>query len=1008
MFKTILTIVMAALWLNLSSKAQQPGQQKQPAKPDTLKTKKDTINLNEVVINTGYYQIPKERATGSFDHISNEMINRSTGSNIIQRLEGITSSLNFDRRKNSRETSSAPALRVRGLSTIASDESPLIVVDNFPYEGDINTINPNDVESVTVLKDAAAASIWGARAGNGVIVITTKQGKYRQKASISFNNNITIGNRPNLYYSPKWLPSATVMGFEKALFDKGTYTQQNETALSAYVDLLFALKNNTISQAEFNNQEAIMQNTDARQQALQYLYQPSVNQQYNLNVSGGETMYRYYLSAGYDDNRSFVIGNNNKRLNLNLQNTFKPINALELTAGLWYTRANSTNNGITLSNLDYETAYPASPYTPLADEQGMPLNIPYQLGQNYVKTAESQGLFNWAYSPLTDRDKTNSTGTATELRMNGGARFSFLKHFNANLTYQYISRLGYSKSHYQKSSYYVRNLVNSFTQANGTKVIPYGDILMQGGNNESNTHSGRAQLNYQQHIGNHQINALAGTELRQQIQNISPGYTLYNYNPDVLTGSASYNYEQAYPQRPSGARTIPAPSATLAKYTDRYLSWFANAAYSYNNRYTLSGSIRWDGSNLFGVKTNQKGVPLWSAGLGWEISKESFYKIDWLPYLRLRATYGSAGNVNKAVTAYPVIGYSTESSTKLPVTQIRSAGNPGLRWELVKTTNLGLDVASKNNRIKGSIEFYLKKASDLIGQKFMPPSSGIIPDVTPLVSNFINYANLNTKGIDLQLNTQNLTGAFKWESNFLFSYVRNKVTNYSNSATNALSFYFGSPTPLQVGLSRDVTYYLPWYGLNHNTGKPNIPEQYSSDYKAYMDNFPISNLLTTVTIPPYFGSIRNSFSFKGIQLSAIISFKTGYVFKRESISPSAETVLPLIYHTDYFKRWQQPGDESRTDVPAAGPADTYLYQTYTRSAALITKGDHIRLQDISASYTLNHHKLKKYGLQSIRLYGYARDLGILWRANKQGLDPEYPNALYPDPASYAIGLNLTF
>lgn len=1007
MYKYILLLLIT--WGCQQSSAQQKLKKKTTAPTaDTVQTKKDTINLKEVVINTGYYQVPKERSTGSFDYISNELINRSTGSNIIARLEGITSSLNFDRRKSTRETASTSALRVRGLSTIASDESPLIVIDNFPYEGDINNINPNDIESVTILKDAAAASIWGARAGNGVIVITSKQGRYHQKTSLSFNSNVTIGKRPDLYYNKKWLPAATIMGIEKELFDKNTYQPVPETALSAYVELLFAQKNGSISQTAFNEQEAIMRNTDVRQQALDHLYQQSLNQQYSLNVNGGENLYRYYLSAGIDQNRGMLIGNANRRLNLNLQNSFKPVQALELTGGIWYTRSNASNNGVNLSMLDYESNYAASPYTRLIDDSGNSLAIPYRLRKTYTDAAPALGLLDWTYNPIADRDKVNNTSQGTEIRFNGGARLNFLQHFNANLSYQYINKLSYSKTHLNKDSYEVRDMVNGLTQANGSRIIPYADILRQGSDFESNTHSGRLQLNYQQHIGRQEFSALAGSELRQQIQNVSPGYTVYNYNPEVLTGTATYSYEQAYPMRPSGTRLIPAPSVPIGKTTDRYLSWFANAAYTYDKKYTISGSIRWDGSNLFGVKTNQKGVPLWSVGLSWEISKEDFYQFSCLPYLRLRGTYGSSGNINKAVTAYPVIGYSTESLTKLPYTRIVSAGNPGLRWEMVKSFNIGLDAGSKNKRIQGSIEYYLKKASDLIGQKFMPPSSGIIPDVVPLTTNLINYANLSTRGIDLQLNTQNLSGAFSWETAVLFSYVRNKVTNYSNSATNALNFYFGSPIPLQVGLSRDVTYFLPWAGLNHNTGKPNIPAQYNNDYKAYMDTYPISDLLTGVTIPPYFGSIRNSFGYKNIQLSAVISFKSGYVFKRESLYPSSEYLAPPNYHMDYFNRWQQPGDELHTDVPAAGPADTYLSQVYNRSAALITKGDHIRLQDISLSYNIPVKYTKHLGIQKIRIYGYARDLGIIWRANKQNLDPEYPTASYPDPASYALGLNVSF
>lgn len=986
---------------------QQSEAQTRP-KADTSRLEKDTVKLREIIINTGYYQVPKERATGAFDHINKELLNRSTGSNILQRLEGISSSLHFDRRSNSKETANVPSLRVRGLSTIASNESPLIVVDNFPYEGDINNINPNDVESVTLLKDAAASSIWGARAGNGVIVITTKQGRYREKTAINLNTNVTISERPDLFYSPRWLPSELVMGFEKELFDKNTYSVMPETALSSYVELLFAKKNGTISENEFIRQETIMRNTDLRKQAFNHLYQLGVNQQYSLNINGGESKHKYYISAGMDNSRDFIIGNRNRRLTLSLQNSIKPIEALELTGSIWYARSNATNNGVNLSMLNYETTQVASPYTRLVDDLGQPLSIAYRYQKAYIDAATSQGLLPWNYSPLTDRELVNNTALNTELRFNGSARLNFKKYLNAAITYQYINGTGYSRSHFTKDSYEVRNLVNSLTQANGSRIIPYADILSQGGNNESITHSGRFQLNYLRQLGEQNFTALAGTEVRQQLKINTPGYILYNYNPEVQTGTATYNYEGIYAQRPSGSAMIPGPPRAIGRLTDRYLSWFANAAYNYMERYTLSSSIRWDGSNLFGVKTNQKGVPLWSAGLSWEISKEGFYAFSQIPYLRLRGTYGSSGNINQQVSAYPIIGYSTDALTKLPITTIRSAGNPGLRWEKVGMLSLGLDAASENKRIEASLEWYRKKASDLIGEKIMAPSSGIVPDVLPLIVNRINYANLEVKGVDLQLKSRNLTGDFLWESALLFSYVRNKVTNYNDNTASTSSFYFGSPTPLQVGLSRDVTYWLPWLGLDNQSGKPVIPDQYGGNYRTYHDLFPAGELQHGVAVAPYFGSLRNSFSWKGIQVSALIAFKGGYVFKRESMSTSGEYLIPAVYHRDYYKRWKQPGDEKFTDVPVAGSTDTYLNLAYNRSSALISKGDHIRLQDISISYTLKERLSRKLGLQKLSCYGYARNLGILWAANKHGLDPEYPHASYPEPSSYAIGLNINF
>lgn len=159
----------------------------------TLKT--DPNALEEVVVSTGYYQIPRERATGAFAHVDNSLINRSVSTNILQRLEGVVNGVQFVEP----QASDASGIRIRGLSTIHGDTRPLIVVDNFPYEGDINTINPNDVESITVLRDASAASIWGARAGNGVIVINTKQGAYSQSTQVSVNSNVTVGDKPDCF-----------------------------------------------------------------------------------------------------------------------------------------------------------------------------------------------------------------------------------------------------------------------------------------------------------------------------------------------------------------------------------------------------------------------------------------------------------------------------------------------------------------------------------------------------------------------------------------------------------------------------------------------------------------------------------------------------------------------------------------------------------------------------------------------------------------------------------------
>lgn len=988
-----------------------------PVEPDTkgpleILLHRQESTIEEVQINTGFYQVPRERATGSFTHIDNETLNRVVGGNIIQRLEGIASGVQFT---NANGTSPGD-IRVRGLATIESNEEPLIVVDNFPYEGDINTINPNDIESVTVLKDAAAASIWGARAGNGVIVITTKQGRYGQPTRISVNSNVTVGEKPDLFYSRNRLPSDVVMEIEKEKYDRSGYYLEsaNQTPFPEYVELLIARDSGWISEGDFLARESILRNTEVREEALKYLYQSSIYQQYALTVRGGSNTHAYSASAGYDLNRSNIIGNRNNRLNLSLQNTFKAFKGLEITAAMWYTRQSGENNGLSLSDLSSSASQVGlSPYIRLKDENGnhLPLVKDYRLA--YVDAAESHGLLDWQYRPLDEIKLADNRTGSQEMRLNGGIRYRFLRHFNVNATYQFVQSSSGSNSLYHKDSYYARNMVNRFTQENGTRIIPHAGIFHSGNPAEARSYSGRGQLNYTQSFGSdHDVSALVGGEIRNHVQHIIPGYALYNFNEDLLTGTAYYNYQENHFVRPSGRGRIPAPSNTRRRFIDRYLSYFGNASYTYKGRYILSGSARWDGSNLFGVKTNQKGTPLWSIGGSWEASKEGFYNVDWIPHLRFRATYGSSGNVNKQVSVFPTVSYSVSSITGLNTAQVTSAGNPSLRWEQVNTLNLAADFATTKRTVTGTIEYFSKRASDLIGADHLPPSSGVITGGTASRTNLINYADLRTQGIDLQLASRIMDGSIKWKSTLQMNYVASEITNFNTGEQTSFSSWFTGSPPLVIGRSRDVVYALPWYGLDHETGYPIVylDGNQSMDYQTYFNSRTVDDLIITgVRIPPFYGSVRNTLSWKGVSLDFLVTWRTGHVFRRSSMNSGNEYIG--IYHMDFYNRWQQPGDELRTDVPAkreVGITVPFAGPVYSSSEILITTGDHIRLQDANISYSLSGKRLSWVTISNARMYINASNLGILWRANQQRIDPDYYEAEFPAPRTFAIGVQVDF
>ncbi|MCT1523668.1 SusC/RagA family TonB-linked outer membrane protein [Sphingobacterium hotanense] len=967
------------------------------------------------IVNTGFYQIPKERATGSFTVVDNNLLNRSVGSNVLQRLEGVASGVQF---VNPGGTE-AKDIRVRGIATIQSDASPLIVVDNFPYDGDINSINPNDIENITVLKDASAASIWGARAGNGVIVITTKQGKYNQRGQLSITSNLTIGERPDLFYSKNRLPSEVVMQIEKEKYESGLYYKQvnSQIAFPEYVEMLIGLNNGTMDNEEFLRREELMKNTDVRDQAMKYLYQPSIQQQYALSARGGGERYNYFISSGYDRNRSDVIGNRNERINLSLQNTFKATDNLEFMAGLWYSRQHAKNNGLTLDDIKGErTHIGLSQYTRLMDGIGNPLSTVKDYRLPFIEKAETDGLLDWRYTPLEERDLIDRTSKSSEMRANVGLKYTFLKNFNLNANYQYVLGNEHGATVYDRDSYYVRNMVNRFTQTDGLRIVPWGGIFDETSPTESRSSSGRIQANYNQDFGSdHQISALAGAEIREFVMDSQPGSTLFSYDPDLMTGTNLLNFNDSYRTRPTSRSQIPYSKYTKKRFTDRYLSYFGNGSYTYKGRYILSGSIRWDGSNLFGVKANQKGTPLWSVGGSWELSREPWFDIEKLDYLRLRATYGSAGNVNKNVSAYPtIIHQGKDFITDYDYAEILSIGNPSLRWERVNTLNLGIDFRALNNRINGTLEYYQKHSNHLIGESLLPPNTGIYPNSKANRSNLVNYADLVTNGIDVQITSINTSGPLKWSTTVLGGWVKNKVTKYSTKSGTSVDDYISTRSVPVIGESLDEIYSIPWFGLSSENGYPLVQtsgEQHQR-FDEYYKSLSLDQLVRSGTkVPKFYGTIRNVFDFQGLSLDFMISWKSGYVFRRNSMGSAEE--FNLRYHTDYYLRWQKPGDEKKTNVPAKRePGDIVPYSgtMYTPSTALIEKANHVRLQDINLAYSIPNKWFsdRTENRMSLKIFAYARNLGILWKSNKMDIDPDYVTSEYRTPRQFAFGVQALF
>lgn len=978
-----------------------------------LRSSQATLGEVEVVFSTGYQSLPKERATGSFTQIDNELFNRSVSTDLISRLEGVTNGLLFERPNTTDAPSSNPNLRIRGISTIRGESAPLIVVDNFPYEGDISNINPNDVESISVLKDAAAASIWGARAGNGVIVVTTKSGSISRKPTLSFNSNVNITDRPDLYYDRTYLPPADAVELERTLYGLGRYTKNDWTAYTPVIDILFARDEGLIDSETADSRLDDLKRYDIRDEAGKYLYRKSVNQQYALNINGGTDRNQYYISAGFDKSAEHLIGNSFARTTLNAKNDFQPLNGLNISSSISYMQNRLDNNGISMFALTPSGMNDVYVYARLADAYGNALPIVRNNRYTYTDNALAMGLLDWHYRPLDELTTNDNTSNSQEIRLNTAIRYNVLKGFAAEARYQYQNIGNSFRNHYSQDSYFARHEINRFTQVNGAHPIPLGGILDRSGNTFT-SHYGRLQLDYNDNWGErHEINGLAGFEMRQEHLMGSGSSRLYGYNDEILTHVTNLDFNSSFPTRPRLSGRITNGNSTGNQTTDRFVSYYANLSYTYDGRYIFSGSTRWDASNIFGVAFNQKGVPLWSVGTAWNVAKEEFYKLDWMPSLKLRATYGANGNAVRSLSALPTISYASAPNTitGLPSGVLLNVGNPDLRWEKVEVLNFGLDFSILDNRVFGNIEWYNKNSSNLIGDDFLDPTTGIhFTGGSYNLHNRRNYADLKTTGFDIELNTINIDGALKWQTTYLFNYVKNRVTNYyAPPSIQAIDFMpLIASTPVKEGLPLEQLYAIPWNGLDA-TGAPlvMVNGELSTDYNAYFNNLTYEDLLQVgITVPPYFGSIRNTFSWHSLSLSFNILWRAGHKFRRESIRYNSLFGTSRVTHIDYLDRWQNAGDELTTIVPSM-PTSTNLRrdQAYTFSDALIERGDNIRLQDINISYLLSSKYVNKAGLSQVRLYAYANNLGILWKHTKYEIDPDVRSA-FPQPLQMAFGLQI--
>ena len=987
--------------------------------------KESSENLDEVII-TGYQKIEKRKATSAYAKVDVAEIEQAGVATVDQMLTGQLPGVMVQ------PTTGAPGaaskISIRGIATLNGSSDPLWVLDGIPLQGDdipedfrdkdnidnlqsspIAGLNPGDIESITVLKDASATSIYGARAANGVIVITSKKGK-RGAMRINTNANVFVTQRPD-FSKLNLLNASQKVDLELYLASRPDLTyQQNRGAVARILNnynQYDVFQNNGFDAISSAAQNAINDLRNVNTNWGKELYQMAVNQQYTLSISGGSEHNDYYFSAGLFDEQGTTIGTGQKRFNITLKDNFSITDKLKVGVALFGSQ-NRTSSYISGADAYTNPAYyarHANPYLRLTDAAG-----------NYVYDPDlvERSDLNLNYNVLEERRNTAHEYKANSLK----SIFNIDYDFNEDLKFstQLGLQLDFNSTEKvsDKNSYYTRKYrqQSRYSVSGGYDYyMPEGGII-QNWNADVFQYNWKTTANYNTTFNKrHELDLMLGTEFRQ------------NKHTEIHTKGFGFNSNTL--------TTIPITNELALKnslfdtykktYNENvFASFYGTASYTLDRKYTVFGSLRYDGSNLFGVNPKYRYLPIWSFAGSWNLDKEDFMaNIDAIDMLKLRASYGVQGNIDKSTSPFVVGQYDNVSilpGTNEEAIRATNAPNPNLRWEKTTSSNIGFDLSLFNNRVFLTGDYYSRKSTDLIGLRSIPLENGY---------NFIstNWATVSNKGYELSINTTNInTPNFRWTSGLNIAHNKSVVEDIEIPENNL--------KPSLKGHSVRAIFALKTAGLDSN-GLPlfwkngrkvtavefyNLEEGVDGSQLSREDH---RNLYTYAGdgMPKFTGGFRNTFSYKQFDLRVLTNFNIKQTVRAEPT---------------YNPTQAQPGSNYNTDILKAGtgkyPAliganspgfnTNLLYSWYNTYDAGNTYKDldiwlkdisYIRISSIRLSYALPKKQLEKLRISGLNFNLEARNMFVIGTDYDGYFDPETYGSLYaqPIPKIISAGFNLS-
>ena len=1011
----------------------------------------DDANVLQDVVVTGYQVIDKRASTSAITSIKAEDILRPDAISIDQMLEGQVPDLMF--MSNSGEAGAAPKIRIRGTSSIIGNREPLWVVDGIVVQDpvpisaeDLNDpdyvnrignaiagLNPQDIERLDILKDASATALYGTKAANGVIVITTKRGR-EGKPQIRYNNTFTWKFRPR--YSDK---SVDVMNSKERIqlsreLWNDHYVYNTNSSMVGYEGLMMRLFNKEITQEQFDSELAYVEtvNTDW----FDLLTHDSFSQQHNASVSGGGERGVYYASLGFMDNDDVIKGTTNRRYNamVNLDINFAPW--LSASFGVTGNVNEREYNQESINPVDY--AYSASRAIPAYNRDGSPYYYSklqrYSYGHNYNILNELANSYN---------KQKQSTVT-----LNANIRFRFTDWLSANAIFSYTTSSTDMHSYWGDRTWYAAELRDSEygVPASPESVMPQGGELTFN-NTRNNSWTGRLQLDANKYLGEGEIHNISGGLGFEASSNTYDGYNRIDrgYFPDRGMSFVSGINLDNYPNYKSWlANNVPVISNNKANV----ISAYATASYNWRRMVFLNANARIDGSNNFGDRANDKILPVWSVSASFDPAQLSFIRqLTWIDRFTLKASYGFQGNMLSDQSPVMIIkkGPMDDYFGEFSSTVSRNP-NPDLRWEKTTSVNLGFDIAFLNNRLELEGDVYFKRTKDA----FMTKS---ISTVNGYSSYIVNGGNISNDGYSISITGRPIqTRDWQLSVSGSFSRVLNSIESLpAGESYNLQDFLNGNA--VVKGQPVGTFYSYRYLGLSPVDGGPLFDDWYDhvdeliglSKYDTYT-----RVLAATGSREPYMsGSFSTRLRWKRLYVTASFNYSLGaktrlfgmYSSAAKSASgasiASASEIRPeLNLSRDYLDRWQKPGDELHTDIPAiianghpsyfkylnhwstTGSGSDYInviansyWDMYDYSDLRVVSADYLKLASVNVSYELPERLISSWGLSRLEVHASGNNLHTWCAKELKGQTPTqggFTTIQLSDRPSFSFGLNIAF